>query len=76
MLDLIVNSTSPVDDGDRDYPRLHVVDRAIHDIANDYRFTVEEVREFYDKCGDIERVKAKFRKMREALNALRDDDTA
>ena len=52
------------------------MDKALQDIANDYRFTEGEVREFYDKCGDVERVRSKFKKMRDALNALQDDDGA
>ncbi|EMD41779.1 hypothetical protein CERSUDRAFT_102174 [Gelatoporia subvermispora B] len=67
---------SPTNSGDREDSGLHVVDRALQDVASDYRFTVEEVREFYDKCGDVERVRAKFKKMRDTLNALHDDDGA
>ncbi|KAH9946781.1 hypothetical protein B0H21DRAFT_692995 [Amylocystis lapponica] len=65
-------STSPArhaeDDG------LHVLDRAVRDVAREFRFTVEEVQEYYDKCGDVERTRSRFRRMREVLAALVDDD--
>ncbi|KAI6153451.1 hypothetical protein BKA82DRAFT_1002271 [Pisolithus tinctorius] len=49
---------------------LHIIDQAICDIAHEYRFTVEEVKEFYDKCGEMERTRARFRKMRELLSTI------
>ena len=53
---------------------LHVVDQSILDIALEYRFTVEEVQEYYDRCGAMDRTRARFKKMREILLALPDDD--
>ncbi|KAI8995528.1 hypothetical protein BD414DRAFT_479793 [Trametes punicea] len=53
---------------------LHVVDQAVRDIAKEFRFLVEEVQEYYDKCGDPERTRNRFKRMREVLNALKDDD--
>lgn len=53
---------------------LHVVDQSILDIALEYRFTVEEVQEYYDRCGAMDRTRARFKKMREILSALPDDD--
>ncbi|KAH9857881.1 hypothetical protein C2E23DRAFT_719290 [Lenzites betulinus] len=53
---------------------LHVIDQAVHDIAKDYRFLVEEVQEYYDKCGDPERTRNRFKKMRETLNKLPDEE--
>ena len=44
------------------------------DVARQFRFTTEEVKEYYDKCGDINRTSNRFRKMREVLMNLRDDD--
>ncbi|KAI0757111.1 hypothetical protein C8Q80DRAFT_78601 [Daedaleopsis nitida] len=55
-------------------PPLHPIDQAVRDIAIEFRFTVEEVQEYYDKCGDPERTKNRFKKMRDVLNALKDDD--
>ncbi|KAF8506938.1 hypothetical protein F5888DRAFT_1646551 [Russula emetica] len=52
---------------------LHVVDQSILDIALEYRFTVEEVQEYYDRCGAMDRTRARFKKMREILSALPDD---
>ncbi|EIM92554.1 uncharacterized protein STEHIDRAFT_47261, partial [Stereum hirsutum FP-91666 SS1] len=52
---------------------MHVVDQGILDIAREYRFTVEEVHEYYDRCGAMDRTRARFQKMRETLNALEDD---
>jgi len=46
---------------------IHILDHTIRDIAKEYRFTVEEVKEFYDKCGEMGRTKERFRKMRELL---------
>ncbi|KAK2461798.1 hypothetical protein APHAL10511_006261 [Amanita phalloides] len=45
---------------------IHLIE-SIRGIANDYRFTVEEVQEFYDKCGDVDRTRTRFQKMRELL---------
>ena len=53
---------------------LHVVDQAIIDIARHFRFTTEEVKEYYDRCGDINRTTNRFRRMREVLTNLPDDD--
>ncbi|RPD63051.1 hypothetical protein L226DRAFT_549322 [Lentinus tigrinus ALCF2SS1-7] len=55
-------------------PPLHPIDQAVQDIAKEFRFTVEEVQEYYDKCGDPERTKNRFKKMRDVLNTLMDDD--
>ncbi|KAI0029612.1 hypothetical protein K488DRAFT_56018, partial [Vararia minispora EC-137] len=53
---------------------LHVVDQSIQDIAREFRFTVEEVQQYYDKCGAMERTRARFNKMRQMLDALPDLD--
>ncbi|TFY80768.1 hypothetical protein EWM64_g3237, partial [Hericium alpestre] len=57
-----------------DGPVLHVVDQMIQEIAREFRFTVEEVQEFYDRCGAMDRTRARFKKMRETLNMMDDDD--
>jgi Fe-S-cluster formation regulator IscX/YfhJ len=49
------------------------VDQSISDIARDFRFIVEEVREYYDRCGAMDRTRARFKKMRDMLSALPDD---
>ncbi|GBE78310.1 hypothetical protein SCP_0111950 [Sparassis crispa] len=64
-------SKSPAQNGE-EQPALHVVDQTVRDIAQEFRFTVEEVQEYYDKCGDAERTKQRFKKMRDALTALED----
>ncbi|KAI0963431.1 hypothetical protein AcW1_000512 [Taiwanofungus camphoratus] len=66
-------SKSPAQNAE-EQPTLHVVDRAVRDIAQEFRFTVEEVQEYYDKCGDVERTRTRFRRMRETLSALQDED--
>ncbi|KIP12596.1 hypothetical protein PHLGIDRAFT_262771 [Phlebiopsis gigantea 11061_1 CR5-6] len=53
---------------------LHVVDRAVMEVAQESRFTVEEVKEYYDKCGDMDRTRNRFRKMRAILAQLPDDE--
>jgi len=55
---------------------LHVVDQAILNICREFRFTVEEVKEYYDNCGDVNRTTNRFRKMREVLAHLPDDQEA
>ena len=55
-------------------PSLHVIDQGIHQIAKDYRFTVEEVQEYYDKCGEMALTQSRFQKMREELQAKFRDD--
>lgn len=57
-----------------DGPVLHVVDQSILNIALEFRFTVEEVQEYYDRCGAMDRTRARFKRMREILLALPDDD--
>ncbi|KAI0094708.1 hypothetical protein BDY19DRAFT_1062111 [Irpex rosettiformis] len=52
---------------------LHVVDQVILDVARRFRFTVEEVKEYYDKCGDLNRTTNRFTRMREVLASLPDD---
>ncbi|KAI9062966.1 hypothetical protein FKP32DRAFT_1592926 [Trametes sanguinea] len=54
---------------------LHVIDQAVQDIAKEFRFLVEEVQEYYDKCGDPERTRNRFRRVREVINALPDDES-
>ena len=46
----------------------------MQDIAREFRLTTEEVREYYDKCGDPERTRNRFKKMRDVLNTLKDDE--
>ncbi|KAH9944480.1 uncharacterized protein BXZ73DRAFT_87365 [Epithele typhae] len=53
---------------------LHPIDQAVRGIAREFRFTVEEVQEYYDKCGDPERTRLRFMKMRELLDNFKDDD--
>lgn len=53
---------------------LHIVDQVVSEIAKESRFTVEEVKEYYDRCGDAERTRRRFRKMREVLSQLPDDE--
>ncbi|KAF9015313.1 hypothetical protein BDQ17DRAFT_1269058 [Cyathus striatus] len=48
---------------------IHVIDQSIRDIAKDFRFTLEEVQEYYDKCGEMERTRSRFQKMRDELQA-------
>jgi len=50
-------------------PSLHVIDQGIRQIARDHRFTVEEVQEYYDKCGEMALTQSRFQKMREELQA-------
>ncbi|TFY55413.1 hypothetical protein EVJ58_g8262, partial [Rhodofomes roseus] len=47
---------------------------SLTDIAREFRFTLEEVEEYYAKCNNIARTKARFKKMREVLAALKDED--
>ena len=55
-------------------PVLHVIDQGIQDTAREFRFTIEEVQEYYDKCGDMERTRNRFKRMREVLLAMPDDE--
>ncbi|KDR85148.1 hypothetical protein GALMADRAFT_233800 [Galerina marginata CBS 339.88] len=48
---------------------MHVIDQGIREIAKDFRFTVEEVQEFYDKCGEMGITRMRFQRMREELTA-------
>ncbi|EKM83753.1 hypothetical protein AGABI1DRAFT_117233 [Agaricus bisporus var. burnettii JB137-S8] len=47
---------------------MHVIDQTLREIAKDFRFTLEEVQEFYDKSGDMSRTKRRFQRMRDILN--------
>ncbi|KAG5654759.1 hypothetical protein H0H81_003767 [Sphagnurus paluster] len=53
---------------------IHVIDQGIRDIAKEFRFTVEEVQEYYDKCGEMGRTRTRFQKMRQQLSKFEDDD--
>ncbi|KAI0651747.1 hypothetical protein C8Q79DRAFT_899456 [Trametes meyenii] len=53
---------------------LHVIDQAVRDIAQEFRFLLEEVQEYYDKCGDPERTRNRFKRARDAINALKEED--
>lgn len=53
---------------------VHVIDQSIQDIAKEFRFTVEEVQEYYDKCGEMGRTRNRFEKMRRELSKLTDDN--
>jgi hypothetical protein len=56
--------------------RLHIVDQSLRDIAKEFRFTVEEVQEYYDRCGEMGRTRTRFQKMRQELSARFTDDDA
>ncbi|KIM85362.1 hypothetical protein PILCRDRAFT_778079 [Piloderma croceum F 1598] len=60
--------------GNGDSSLLHVIDQSIRDIAKEFRFTVEEVQEYYDKCGEMGRTRSRFERMRRELSKLADDN--
>lgn len=51
-----------------------VLDQGLEEIARQTRFTVEEVREYYEKCGNVERTHKRFINMREHINLLPDEE--
>ena len=53
---------------------MHVIDQSLREIAKEYRFTLEEVQEFYDKCGEMSHTRQRFRLMRELLTQKFIDD--
>jgi len=53
---------------------MHVIDQGIRDIAKEFRFTLEEVQEFYDKCGEMGVTRSRFQRMREELQTRFKDD--
>ena len=53
---------------------MHVIDQSIHDIAKEFKFTVQEVQEYYDKCGEMGRTRNRFQKMRHELQLKFLDD--
>jgi hypothetical protein len=53
---------------------MHVIDQSIRDIAKEFRFTVEEVQEYYDRCGEMGRTRTRFQKMRQELQSRFIDD--
>ncbi|KNZ73454.1 hypothetical protein J132_03218, partial [Termitomyces sp. J132] len=53
---------------------IHVIDQGIRDIAKEFRFTVEEVQEYYDKCGEMGRTRMRFQKMRQQLAKFAEDE--
>ncbi|KAG6850837.1 hypothetical protein H0H93_008140, partial [Arthromyces matolae] len=52
---------------------IHVIDQGIRDIAREFRFTIEEVQEYYDRCGEMGRTRLRFQKMREQLANFEDE---
>ncbi|KAJ6574920.1 hypothetical protein B0H19DRAFT_1126385 [Mycena capillaripes] len=53
---------------------MHVLDTAIREIAGEFRFTVEEVQAYYDRCGEMERTRTRFQDMRALLAERFPDD--
>ncbi|KAG6911844.1 hypothetical protein DXG01_000091 [Tephrocybe rancida] len=53
---------------------IHVIDQGIRDIAKEFRFTIDEVQEYYDKCGEMGRTRTRFQKMREQLTKFAEDE--
>lgn len=53
---------------------MHVIDQNLREIAKEYRFTLEEVQQFYDKCGEMGRTRQRFQLMRELLTQKFIDD--
>ena len=51
-----------------------VIDEDIRQIARDFRFTVEEVQEYYDRCGKMALTHLRFQRMREELQTKFRDD--
>ncbi|TFK57334.1 hypothetical protein OE88DRAFT_1730708 [Heliocybe sulcata] len=48
----------------------HVVDQTIIGIAKEFRFTTEEVQEYYDRTGQMEATRERFMNMRKKLIEL------
>jgi hypothetical protein len=78
---LIVSCSEPVEELSEDPKQdvafrndSHVIDQSIRDIAKQFRFTIEEVQEYYDKCGEMVRTRTRFQKMREELSIKFNDD--
>lgn len=53
---------------------MHVIDQSLREIAKDFRFTLEEVQEYYDKCGEMSRTRRRFQRMRDILTEKFADD--
>lgn len=53
---------------------IHVIDQNVRDIAKEFRFTVEEVQECYNKHPDMNRTRNRFRSMRQELQERFPDD--
>jgi hypothetical protein len=51
-----------------------IIDQGISDIAKESRFTNEEVQEYYNRCGEMGRTRARFQKMRQELHLMFDYD--
>ena len=61
-------------DAINDATNLHVIDQSIREIAREFRFTVEEVQEYYDRCGEMTLTHLRFQRMREELQTRFRDD--
>ncbi|KAJ7107620.1 hypothetical protein C8R43DRAFT_1099942 [Mycena crocata] len=70
---MLFSGSSPTETGPSSQD-LHVLDQGIRDIANDFKFTVEEVQGYYDRCGEMGRTRARFQNMRELLTMRFPDD--
>jgi hypothetical protein len=46
---------------------IHLIDQNLLEIANEFRFTPSEVKEYYDKCGEMGQTHARFQEMRQLL---------
>ncbi|KAJ8597032.1 hypothetical protein M405DRAFT_928493 [Rhizopogon salebrosus TDB-379] len=64
------NDANSIDQGVVLDDGIHLIDRTLQEIATEYRFTLEEVKEFYDQCGEMERTRTRFQKMRQLLLSI------
>jgi hypothetical protein len=46
---------------------IHLIDQNLLEIAKEFRFTPAEVKEYYDKCGEMGQTRARFQEMRQLL---------
>lgn len=48
---------------------MHILDTGLAEIAGQTRFTFDEVKEYHNKCGDLQMTRTRFQKMRQMLQA-------
>jgi len=66
-----VSTIATPGDGEAALP-VHYIDQAIYDIANEFKFTIQEVKEFFEMCSEMDHTRKQFHQMQQLLKSVED----